>query len=695
MAFTLGQKGALQAIFAVTIAFTAGSLAVAFAYRPGYAPPPLTPQDLGVPPGYTGARYSLATYLDVPPPSGCRDLVFATDETTLRSYLGQVPDYSTGYWGYPVMYDLGAGRGQGAEALSGGMAPASPSSPGTPSYSGTNNQVPGADEIDMVKTDGWYIYTATGGKVQIVRSYPADALRVVSTIELGGYPYGLFVTGDRLVVVLQPTYAYPGPQPLGALSIWGGPSPYYSSDVELRVYDIQDRAAPTVLYNYSVSGYFSGARMIGNFVYLISNFNIYQISGALNLPTVSENGVLRMMGASEVGLLEAASNTTLLTTILSVNVTGAGALKTSSYLTPSGGLVYASVRNLYLLGTTYQWSADWRLLSTETVVSKFSFFKGEVLCYFTGRVPGTVLNQFSADESYTDGHPFLRLATTVRSTDWTNVSAGVFVLNQTLAKVGGVEGIAHGETVQASRFVGERGYLVTFRRVDPLFILNLSDPTDPKVVGEVTLPGFSQYLQPIDANHLIGIGVDATDTGRVTGLGVSLFDVSNPAHPVVVDQYTPGNYSYSEAQYDHKAVLYIAQSGLLAIPVQVNDYTVDARSSGGSWQGLYVLKVDVDTGFTLKAKITHPSTVAGKDYYGAPIVYQPNIRRSLFIGDYLYTISELYLQANTMTDFATVGSVTIGSAPDYSYYGGGGIAVSPPSGGGGGTAPPSSGSAGA
>ncbi len=329
MVFSLGQKGALQAIFAVTIAFTAGSLAVAFAYRPGYAPPPLTPEELGLPPTYTGARYSLATYLDVPPPAGCQNLVFPTDEAALRSYLGQVPDYASGYWGYPIMND----RTFGAEALASGA----PAAAGTPSFSGTNNQVVGADEIDMVKTDGWYIYTATGGKVQILRSYPAEALRVVSTIELGGYAYGLFVTGDRLIVVLQPTYVYDGPQPLAGVSIWPGPS-YYSSDVEMRVFDMTDRAAPRVLYNYSVSGYFTGARMIGDFVYLISNFNIYQISGALKLPSFSENGALRTLAPSEVGLLDAASNTTFLTTILSVNVTGTGALKTSSYLTPSGGL---------------------------------------------------------------------------------------------------------------------------------------------------------------------------------------------------------------------------------------------------------------------------------------------------------------------------------------------------------------------
>ena len=678
MVFSLGQKGALQAIFAVTIAFTAGSLAVAFAYRPGYAPPPLSPSELGPPPGYTGARYSLATYLDVPPPAGCRDLIYATDEASLRSYLGQVPDYASGYWGYPVMNDAW-GRPSGAEALPGGA----PSASGTPSFSGTNNQVPGADEIDMVKTDGWYIYTATGGKVQILRSYPAEALRVVSTIELGGYAYGLFVAGDRLIVVLQPTYVYDGPQPLAGVSIWPGPS-YYSSDVEMRVYDMTDRAAPRVLYNYSVSGYFNGARMIGDFVYLISNFNIYQISGALKLPSISENGVPRAVAPREVGLLEAASNTTFLTTILSVNVTGAGALKTSSYLTPSGGVVYVSLRNIYLLGQTYEWTADWRLLSTETVVSKFSFYKGEVLCYFTARVPGTVLNQFSADEAYTDGRPFLRLATTVRATEWTNVSAAVFVLNETLARVGAVEGIAQGETVQASRFVGERGYLVTFRRVDPLFVLNLSDPTDPQVVGEVTLPGFSQYLQPIDATHLIGIGVEATDDGRVTGLGISLFDVSDPAHPAVVDRYTPGDYSYSEAQYDHKAVLYIPASGLLVIPVQMYDYTAEMRGGGQSFQGAYVLGVDAETGFTLKATIAHPSSVAGKDYYGAPITYQPTIRRSLFIGEFLYTVSELYIQANTMTDFTVVSSATIGTPPDYSYsYGGGTVGVAPPPGGAG------------
>lgn len=677
---TAAKMEALRTIAVVAAVFGAATTAIVLSNHPTAAPPPgVIPP--GTIPDYWGSRVGLSGAADIAPPSGCLDLDYPATEASLRAYLGEIPDYY-GYYYYPQSWLLSGGReGDGAVATAGSAAP-----PAAPDHSGTNNQVAGVDELDHVKTDGWFIYTAMGGRIVTARAYPPTAMEVVSTIELGGYAYGIFVEGDRLAVVLQP--AYPSPYPTGDGAVAGmSIAPYfYNPEVEVRVYDITDRAAPEILFNYSISGSLAGARMIGDFVYLVTGYTIYRVGDDLRLPTVSRNGALSEIAASSIAVPPGTFNTTSLTTVVSVNVTGSGDAKTFAYLTQGGGQIYVSTRNLYVLGTSYTYTPEWMLASTETVVSKLSFYKGDVLCYFAARVPGTILNQFSADEADIGGHLYLRLATTVRTGEWANSSASVYVLDERLELVGSVEGIAPGETIQTSRFMGERGYLVTFRRVDPLFVLDLSDPAHPEVVGELTLPGFSQYLQAIDPTHLIGIGVDGTEEGRILGLKLSLFDVSDPAAPVEVDNVTFGESAYSEAQYDHKAVLYVASMRLLVIPLQTYDYSVDRMVGGGSWQGAIVFAVDAAAGFTEKARIAHQAVEYGKDYYGQPYVYQPPIRRALYIGEYLYTVSDYSISANYLDGFSSAGSLVTGAPAGWLVgYGGGGVAVS---------VPPSTGSAG-
>lgn len=671
MIFTAIQKEALRAIVMVSLVFGSAGTAIVVGSHPGTSPPP-GPSVVFPPYDWSGARISL-TNVDVAPPTGCLPLTYPADESALRLYVGNLSYYSGPYW---LLSGVDA---RGAPAPSASMGAAT--SP-APEHSGTNNQVAGVDEADMVKTDGYYIYAVTGGRVSIVKAFPADEMEVVSTIDLGGYADGIFVLGDRLVVILQPAYAYPASDAGMGASMMPF---YYNPNIELQVYDIKDRAAPQILFNYSVEGSFTGARMIGDFVYLVSGYYISEGEGKLRMPSISNNGVLLQIPPSAVGVPQGAHNATYLTTILSLNVSAADSIKVASFLAEGAGQVYVSAHNLYILGSAYTYSDNWTLLKTETVVSKYSFYQGQVTCYFGARVPGTVINQFSADENAFAGHPYLRLATTLRAGDWRNSSAGVYVLDERLHIVGSLEGLAAGETVQTSRFLGERGYLVTFRQVDPLFVLDLSNPRAPQVIAELTLPGFSQYLEPVDATHLVGIGVDASSDGRTTnGLKLTLFDVSDSQHPREVSNYTFGMYAYSEAQYDHHAVLWMPSRGLLVIPVQTYDYSADFRYGGVSFQGAYVFAVDPAAGFTLKAKIAHDPIATGMDYYGKPYSYTPTVRRSLYIGDSLYTISDSAIKATALDGFAEQGSVSLGTPyTGYCCYTmGGGVATAPPAAGG-------------
>lgn len=668
---------ALRAIATVFLVFGTAASAVVVSNHPSAAPPPITLAP-GIVPPYTGNHISFTNAIEVEPPLGCLALTYPTDEAALRELLGTVPEYGYGYYYEGGVVPFGAPRDMGASTTTAGAV-----APAAPDHSSTNNQVAGVDEADTVKTDGWFIYTATGGRVVTTRAYPLDELKVVSTIELGGYAYGIFVVGDRLAVVLQPSY--PSPQP-GILSGGAGVSMmpyYYNPQIEVRIYDIADRAAPTILYNYSMTGSYQGARMIGEFLYLVSDYSVYRIGDDLQMPMVSRNGILAELAPSAIAVPPGVHNTTFLTSVITLNVTAAESVKTFSFLGQSGGQIFVSARNLYLMAATYQYSADYRLLHTETEVSKLSFYKGEVKCYFQATVQGTVLNQFSADETQVDGHPYLRLAITTRVGDWTNSSAAVYVLNEKLALVGSVEGIAPGEMIQTSRFIGDRGYVVTFRRVDPLFVLDMKDPTHPAVVGELTLPGFSQYLQAVDATHLIGIGVDGTDAGRVSGFKLSLFDVSDPARPFEVDNVTFGPSAYSEAQYDHHAVLYIESRGLLVLPIQIYNYGTDPTfkaETGDSFQGAIVFAVDPAAGFTEKARIQHPAIAQSDPYMQGSYSWTPQIRRSLYIGEYLYTVSDYAIQVNALDGYSTVGYVATGSpeAWIYGYGGSGGVAVATP-----------------
>ena len=290
----------------------------------------------------------------------------------------------------------------------------------------------------------------------------------------------------------------------------------------------------------------------------------------------------------------------------------------------------------------------------KTVVHKISIDNGDIKYEANGEVKGNLLNQFSMDEQ--DGN--LRLATTFEA--WTfnkNIQHNnVYVLDSDLKQIGSLEKIAEDERIYSTRFIGDRLYMVTFKRMDPFFVIDLSNPKNPEVLGELKIPGFSDYLHPYDENHIIGIGkeTDENEWGGISTKGVklALFDVSNVNNPVQIDKYEIGKQGTdSEALQDHKAFLFDKKKNLLVIPIREvkGNKEYDPRLGyyrQNLWQGAYVFLL-TEKGFELKGKISH---MEGQEtdyyYYGSPNA----VRRSLYMDDVLYTVSMKKIKMNDLNN---------------------------------------------
>jgi len=280
-----------------------------------------------------------------------------------------------------------------------------------------------------------------------------------------------------------------------------------------------------------------------------------------------------------------------------------------------------------------------------TQIHKFSVAQpGAAVYRSSGEVEGTVLNQFSMSEK--DG--YLRIATTrPQLTEGSASVSFVTVMEEKgdkLVSIGAVGNLGKGEQIYAVRFIGDAGYVVTFRQTDPLYVIDLRDPTSPVITGELKIPGFSNYLHPVGEDLLLGIGQDADDQGRVKGLQVSLFDVSDPAKPARLHQRTLGeSFSSSEAQFDHHAFLYWPTTGLLVIPFD----QPSERSQG--FTGAFALEVDKAEGFSEVTTISHTGKVTEPSSQAEPFGrVGPQIRRSLVVRQNLITYSIAGLLTNDL-----------------------------------------------
>jgi uncharacterized secreted protein with C-terminal beta-propeller domain len=308
--------------------------------------------------------------------------------------------------------------------------------------------------------------------------------------------------------------------------------------------------------------------------------------------------------------------------------------------------------------------------SRKTIIHKISIDEANLDYITKGSVPGRLLNQFSMDEH----DDRLRVATTVEyytQYQGTVRSNAVYVLDENLEIVGGLDEIAPDESIFSARFMGDRLYLVTFQQIDPFFVIDLSSDT-PKILGELKIPGFSNYLHPYDEDHVIGVGRDTKEvgSGRVQQLGVkiALFDVSNVSDPKVVDDFVIGDSStHSEALNDHKAFFFDKKKDILSIPISSDLKSLEGVSGAkmiapdwNRWNGFYVFGMDTRDGINLKGTVTH--TENDSRFYGM------GHSRTFYIEEVLYTASDLYLKMNSINDLKDVNSIKLENTGKFIEY---------------------------
>ena len=521
---------------------------------------------------------------------------------------------------------------------------------GSTDYSETNIQVDGVDEPDIVKTDGKYLYVLTGNEVVILRAYPALYAQVVSRIQLGYQASGLYVTDSRLVIV--------GTQYYWGQHIWDS-RPYYSG-ASVLVYDIASKSNPELILNVTTEGYYLNSRLIGDHVYMAVTYYMWYWydEDEIRLPVTIQNGVTKQIRPWEIYYWADPANSYTLTSILSINVEDS-TVNQKVYLTDAGHVMYVSMDYVYLAKHHYIHSPsssgrDW---FPTTVIHKIAIKEGRIGYIASGIVPGTILNQFSMDEH----KGYFRVATTIGQWWWGGEDSknNVYVLNEDMETVGKLEGLAPGETIYSARFFGNRCYLVTYKKIDPFFVIDLRNPRDPKVLGKLKIPGFSTYLHPYDENHIIGIGKNADDQGNFAwfqGMKMSLFDVTNVYRPKEVAKVDIGDRGTdSEALHDHKAFLFDRSKDLLIIPVQLREFD-DDKDPGEiePWeygdfvmQGAFVFSLTIEDGFELKGTISHTGEIVEDPnhwYYRG----DSYVRRSLYIEENIYTVSNTMVKINDM-----------------------------------------------
>ena len=537
-------------------------------------------------------------------------------------------------------------------------------------YSTTNIQVAGVDEADIVKTDGEYIYLVSGNRTIIVKAYPPEQAQVLSDIEMEGRVIGIFISGDRLVVFGEETpyypyydYDMPAVREESAVREYDI-MPYVSPKVLIKVYDISDRENPQLQRELSADGQYVSSRMIGDYAYMVINEPVYEEDDGVNLPTIYSEGTEKEIPATDIYYSGVADYYYTYTTIIAINALDDNEEPTyETILLGASSNLYVSTNNIYL--TFPVWGRDVGD-SQKTSIHRIHI-EGSVMNYTaSGEVPGMVLNQFSMDEY--DDH--FRVATTTRAETSRN---NVYVLNMSLNVTGSLENLAPGETIYSARFMGERGYLVTFKQVDPLFVIDLSDPYNPEKLGELKITGYSDYLHPYDEDHIIGIGKETTDAGEFAwyqGVKISLFDVTDVNNPQEISKLEIGDRGTdSPVLWDHKAFLFDRARNLLVMPILETRVDVSEYPEGvPSWahgepvyQGAYVFDISIDNGLQLRGRITHiddPSAIE-QGYYD---YYSPlSVKRSLYIGDVLYTISDTKVKMNNLDNLNYINEVQLSS----------------------------------
>ena len=635
----------------------------------GDAATPTAPRDPGVP---QSGRFQLVAF------DSCADALAG---------LKKAGTASVGPWGF----------GGGAIAvdgfMAGGVAPqpaaraAADSAAAPPAYSGTNTHEVGVDEPDLIKTDGRRIVTIHHGVLKVV---DAATRAVTGSLDIADgeddparwAQSQLLLHGDR-ALVLMPDYSYAYHRgPIGfagdRVGVGGSPRPDEVMGPKLMLVDLS--GAPRIISSFRIDGSLVDARQVGQSARVVVRsaprleFPMPQGEDKRsdkqrltdNRKVISKSTVEEWLpryesdtgGTVDKGLIDcgnvsrpASYSGTSMLTVLSFDLAGADlgdGLPTT--IVADGDTVYSNGPSLYVASDQRwrieSWGFDrrgFRPADQSTDIYRFDTSQpGRPQFLASGSVPGWLVNQYAMSEW--DGH--LRVATTSGMPwgDEAKSSSAVYVLrtrDDALVRTGEVGGLGKGERIYSVRFAGTVGYVVTFRQVDPLYTIDLSDPSAPRKVGELKITGYSAYLHPTEPGRLIGIGQEASSQGRTQGTQVSLFDVSDLAKPGRLAQHHVKQ-GHSEAEFDPHAFLYWPADRLLVVPLV--SYAPNGSTNGGAM----VLRVS-DNSFTEVGLVQHPQS---RD---VDLARDNSIRRSLMIDRTLWTVSDAGLRA---TNLATMTSLS-------------------------------------
>ncbi len=612
-------------------------------------------------------------------------------------------------------------------------------------YSQTNIQVEGVDEADIIKTDGRYLYLIANSRLYVIDAADPAQLEVVFEHKINPYtekektivtetPAELFLDIDnqRLVLIVtgsvQERYI-PEPEETkpsetepsetkpeepdtseGASSEGSAPDesttesagvaadrsiwyPYYNarSYTSVRIYDISNPEAPDLVRQFTQDGGYSTSRKVGPSLYVVSNRYQYRIYEARAEDLKPEEvfpstcidplaGTWTALEPDRITILPDGdlSNQTIMSAF---DITDDASEPDLRSLLGSSGQVYASAGYLYIAAWQVIWGGKENSYPTyNTEIYRFKLAGAALSEAGKGSVPGWIINQFSMDEH--DG--YFRIATTTGDS-WSgsqNISKNnLYVLDGSLNVAGKLTGLAPGETIKSVRFMGSQAYVVTFRTVDPLFVIDLADPRTPKVLGELKIPGYSTYLHPYDENLLLGFGYDVLTEGedRVFNLGlkVSLFDISDFNQPREVSTFLLGGIgSYADVLYNHKNLLFSREKNLIAFPATLTPRDADDPKTyrQPSYQGLLVLGLDENKQLVLRGHVTHFDKLGDpfgpeqplnekemQAFYGHDAVY-----RAAWIGNTLLTFSGRQVRAASLDTFSALGKAELPGYDDVS-----------------------------
>jgi inhibitor of cysteine peptidase len=571
-------------------------------------------------------------------------------------------------------------------------------------YSGTNVQEAGVDEADVVKTDGRYLFIASGNGFQVVSL--ADGLTVVAAERVAGPVDALYLYDDKLVVLYGTVSGGGAPQPVidfpAGRRLFGMPY-WIPTEVKqgVAIFDVSDPSDPIPLKTTEFDGYLVSSRLVGGKLHLVQQFvprlppldfwydgsaSDYETALAANRAAIaqmtldqlipyyqevtanSETGQTLASGAPVVAPTDFYCPTSengggSITTVVTFDLDAATLPFTSTGIVADAHIVYASAESLYTASHRYFYDSE---ISEETTLYKFDLTGDEVRFVGGSVIPGWILNQFSLGEY----QGVLRVATTTgHATGWGPQSRNqVYCLKsngEELKVIGKIEDLAPGEQLYAARFMGARGFLVTFVSIDPLFALDLSDPTHPRVAGELKVPGYADYIHPFGEDYLITVGKDAQPAEEANmawyqGVQLSIFDISDLSAPVLLHREILGDRGTStEVAYNHKAFTFWPERALLALPIDLHEYSQPPEYPWSyaerTFNGLYVYHLSDQTGFERLGRID-TQTDAGDA--AATVLWT----RGLFVEEQVLAVTPGSVRSASLDDIAA-GAATLNLEP--------------------------------